>query len=353
MSAIEILSPGALASVQDAGRRGWRRIGIPWSGVVDSRLLRIANRLVGNPEHAPAIECFDGGQQLVARDGPVRVAVAGDATLQHIDADGAPHKTLPWRSLTLAAGESLRIVHTGGGRIAVLAVAGMACESVMGSAATYGRARLGGIDGRALQVGDRLRAEAAAGAVEQMLPNPPLDAKAPIRAVAGPQDDHFTEDSVAHFFSGEWTLTAEADRMGLRLAGEALKHVSDAAREIVSDAIVPGSVQVPGNGQPIVLLADSHTAGGYPKIATVISADLGRLAACKPGQMLRFVRVDAAEAEAIAREADAALKKALDAIVPLSGESHVDLKALYNTNLLSGMVNALAPDEHEDTESEI
>ena len=94
------------------------------------------------------------------------------------------------------------------------------------------------------------------------------------------------------------------------------------------------------------------TAGGYPTVATVISADLGRLAACKPGQTLRFARVDAAEAEAIAREAEAALKKALDAIVPLSGESHVDLKALYNTNLLSGMVNALAPDGFDDTESE-
>lgn len=348
MSTLEIVSPGALASVQDAGRRGWRRIGIPWSGTLDMRLLRIANRLVGNPETAPAIECLDGGQHVIARHGSLRVAVAGDARLQHLGSDKAPSKVLPWRSLTLADGEGLRIVHVGSGRIAVLAVAALQCPEVMGSAATYGRAHLGGIDGRALQAGDRLLADAPDNRIEHMLPDPPADTTAPIRAIPGPQADHFNEDSVARFFSELWTLTAEADRMGLRLAGEALVHISDAAREIVSDAIVPGAVQVPGSGQPIVLLADSHTAGGYPKIATVISADLGRLAACKPGQTLRFARVDVAQAEVIAREAETTLIKAIDSITPLTDEAHVNLEALYRANLLSGVVNALSPESPDD-----
>ncbi|QID19601.1 biotin-dependent carboxyltransferase family protein [Nitrogeniibacter mangrovi] len=349
MSRLHVLAPGAFASVQDAGRHGWRRAGVPRSGALDATLLRIANRLVGNADTAPAIECLDGGLRVAAEGGPVRVAVAGDARLERRDADGRTATVAPWRSVWLAPGEQLRLIDTGHGRIAMLAVAGLVCTPVLGSAATYARARLGGVDGRPLQAGDRLDATAPEGP-ELQLTHPPAADHGPMRVVPGPQLDHFAADALDALTARDWRVSAEADRMGMRLRGTALAHVDAGRREIVSDAIVPGAIQVPGNGQPIVLLADSQTAGGYPKIATVISADLGRLAALRPDARLRFTAVDVAGAETIAREAAAALARTLAGIGPVRGDAAVDLAALYGNNLLSGMVNALSPRMDDDAE---
>jgi allophanate hydrolase len=342
MSRLEIVSAGVFASLQDGGRFGWRRAGVPSSGALDPHLLRMANAFVGNLHTAAAIECIDGGLRLAAREGPVRVAVAGEATIERVDTAGQTHRVSSWRSLTLADGEQLRLVSTGAGRLAMIAVAGMALSPVLGSVATYPRARLGGLHGRALAAGDRLPAGAPDGP-ELRLGSPPTQRDGPIRVVIGPQQDHFAPGEVDAFLQRTWTVGHEADRMGLRLAGEPLRHLDAARREIVSDAIVPGAIQVPGNGLPIVLLADSQTAGGYPKIATVISADRGRIAARRPGQSLRFEAVSVAEAEALARAAENALQHALKNLSSLAGDAPVDLDALYGNNLLSGMVNALSP----------
>lgn len=339
---LEVLAPGAYASVQDGGRRGYRRIGVPWAGVLDSRLMRIANVLAGNAEAAPVIECFDGGLQLAARGGVLRVAVAGDATLE-IDRGGERSPLAAWRSVTLADGEVLRLRKLGAGRIAMVAVEGLAVPAVLGSAATYARAGLGGLPGelrgRALAAGMRLTAAVAGPGPERVLPVPPALADGPIRVVPGPQADHFTAAALAAFVAGDYRVTAEADRMGVRLEGQALEHAG--AREIVSDATVPGSIQVPGNGQPIVLLADAQTAGGYPKIATVIGADLGRLAACRPGQTIRFALVEAMEGERLARAAEADTRALLAGVRPLLGDG-IDLAALYASNLVGGVVHALS-----------
>ena len=343
MSQLEIRAPGAFASIQDLGRRGWRRVGVPWAGALAPQWLRLANRLVGNAEHAPAIECFDGGQQFVACDGAVRLAVAGDAQLEPLSADGR-RPLAAWRSVTLAEGEALRVVHTGAGRLAVVAVFGLDGAPVLGSAATYARAALGGVDGRALQSGDRLRVAEPRPTPEQQLRQPPALAAGPIRVVLGPQAEHFLPASIDAFLSAPFAVTAEADRMGMRLAGAALLHRDAAAREIVSDAAVPGAIQVPGNGQPIVLLADGHTAGGYPKIATVISADLARLAAHKPGESVQFAAVSVAEAEDLARAAEQSLQTALGNIAPLAGDGVIDLDALYTRNLLSGIIDGREDD---------
>ena len=253
---LEIVSPGAYASVQDIGRRGFRRIGVPWAGVLDPRLMRIANALVGNAGTTPVIECFDGGLQVLARGAAVRVAVAGDAVIE-IEHEGE-RKPLPaWRSATLADGDILRIRRMGSGRIAVLALEGLALPQVMGSASTYARAALGGVDGRALAAGMCLPAQAASGS-ERILPRAPVADERPIRVVSGPQADHFSAATLATFLDSDYRVTAEADRMGVRLEGAELKHVG--AAEIISDATVPGSIQVPGKGQPIVLLADGALA---------------------------------------------------------------------------------------------
>lgn len=342
-AALEVLAVGALASIQDFGRRGWRRAGVPWSGVLDPRLMRIANRLVTNAEDAPVIECFDGGQQFRASGAGLCVALAGDAELE-VDGDQGRRKQAAWCSFHLDEGEILRIRAIRGGRIAILALRGLAVAHTLGSASTYMRAQLGGIDGRALASGMHLPAVADFGG-ECLRVAPPQAFDGPIRAVAGPQADHFTAAALAAFWNGTFRVSTDADRMGVRLQGPLLQHCG--AVEILSDATVPGSVQVPGNGQPIVLLADAQTAGGYPKIATVIGADLARLAAARPGSSLRFAEVDALEAERIARSEEAATVELLASIRKLPSDG-IDLAALYAHNLVDGVVDARAPDAAAD-----
>lgn len=335
---LEIVSPGAFASIQDGGRHGHRRIGVPWAGVLDRRLMRIANALAGRAEDAPVIECFDGGLQVAARGGAVKLAVAGDAELEIEGTDGR-RQLPPWRSVTLADGEALRIRKMSGGRIATVAIAGLALPPVLGSASTYARAGLGGVDGRALAAGLRLALnDADPWGSDRVLTEPPQTDASPIRLVPGPQADHFSAAALDALVGGDYRVTAEADRMGIRLEGARLEHTG--AVEIVSDATVPGSIQVPGAGQPIVLLADAQTAGGYPKIATVITADLGRLAALRPGQRLRFATVSAAAGACIARAAEAGTQALIATIRALPADG-IDLIALYTGNLVDGVVHAL------------
>ncbi len=345
---IEITSPGALATIQDLGRSGWRRFGVPRAGALDPAWLRIANRLAGNPEGAAAIEFFIAGPGLKAHDAPVRLGFSGDfpLTLQR----GSDTCVLDsWRSVTLQPGDALRVGAPRSGRVGYVAIAGLDVPAVLGSASTYARARLGGVQGRALVAGDRLLARAAPtvpfgeAAPESVLRSPPIGIDAPIRVVPGPQDDHFDPEAMATFFGADYHVSRDADRMGLRLEGPALQHRADKGAEIVSDATVPGSIQVPGNGLPIVLLADGQTAGGYPKIATVISADLARLANAAVGAPLRFAPVSVAMAEALARAHEAEVQRCLAAIEPLTLVDGVDLATLYANNLVSAMIDALHP----------
>lgn len=337
---LEVVSPGAFASVQDAGRRGWRRFGVPWAGVLDRRLMRLANALAGQPDDAPVIECVDGGLRVAARGGALRVAVAGPAVVEHFS--GSAWRTVaPWRSVTLAADEQLRLRGMARGRLAVLAVEGLDLAPVLGSTATYARAGLGGVDGRLLSPGVRLPAHTAALGPERLLPEPPARDDSPIRAVPGPQAGHFTAQALEVITQSPYHVTEAADRMGVRLKGDALAHRG--AREITSDATVPGSIQVPGNGQPIVLLVDAQTAGGYPKIGTVVGADLARVADTRPGEGLRFVWVTAEQGESAAREAEDRTRALLGSIRPL-WPGGVDEQALYEGNLVSGMVDACRPD---------
>lgn len=341
MSAVvAILSPGALASVQDLGRHGYRRFGVPRAGTLAPDLLRIANRLVGNPDGSPAIEFFVGGLALAARDEPLQLGFAGNFAVEIVASDGAKRLLPSWRSVVLAPGEQARCGMIAGSRVGVVAVAGLAPPRLLGSASTYARAGLGQL----LGAGDQLPATSVApGTPCHWLPAPPAVAApdTPIRLVLGPQDDHFSTAALVTLESVTYTVSREADRMGMRLDGPVLEH-KPGMTEIASDGIVPGAIQVPGNGLPIVLLADGQTAGGYPKIATVISADLPRLAALPPGAPLRFSLIDLAGAALAARQAEAELLACLAAIEPLGPEGGIDLNALYTENLVSGMINAQA-----------
>lgn len=342
---VEVVAVAGLATVQDGGRPGWRRFGLPAGGMLDPALLRIANALVGQPGDAPAIEFFGAGPTLKATDAPLLLGLAGDMGATLLRPDGEQRRLDGWRSVLLQPGEALRMGAPRSARAGVVAVRDLRVPPVLGSASTFLRAGLGGHAGRALAAGDRLcaaplPAQPAAAPLTRVLRRPPAAvANAPIRVVLGPQADHFDAEALQTFLSAGYTVTSDADRMGVRLAGTALTHNARGS-EIVSDATVPGSIQVPGNGQPLVLLADGQTAGGYPKIATVASADLARLALAPVGTVLRFAAVTVAQAEDAAREQAAALDRLLAAIEPLTLDGDIDLQALYAGNLVSGMIDA-------------
>lgn len=296
---LEVTHAGLGNGLQDLGRFGYRHMGITVSGGLDTPLARCANALVGNDPGAACIEIRVLGPNLRVKHGPVRVAMAGNLTPKVRRADGRPETSPAWTSLTLETGDELETGTVKGG-IAYLAVSGgIATPLHLGSRSTYQRALIGGIDGRLLAKGHLLPSGALADRQQgERTAAPWTYPDAPVRVMLGPQDGHFQPESVRDFLSTDYTVTPQMDRMGMRLEGKALVHRTPACADIVSDGVTPGAIQVPGNGQPIILLADCQTVGGYPKIATVISADLPRLAQLKPGQTLRFCAVDAREAKA-------------------------------------------------------
>ncbi len=313
---LEILSPGVLATVQDLGRRGARRFGVPTSGALEPAWLRIANALAGEREDGPAVEFFLAEIALRAVDGEVRLGIAGDVAAQ-VERAGEREALGSWRSATLRRGDVLRVGPPRPARVGYVAIRGLVVEEVLGSASTCVRGAFGGMEGRPLRRGDVLEARPGPHGAERALPEPPRRSAEPIRAVPGPQDDHFAPGALERLFGSAYAVTATSDRMGTRLDGPPLAHLGAASAEIVSDAIVPGAIQVPGNGLPIVLLADCQTIGGYPKIATVASADLPRLAVLAPGAKVRFARASVEEAEALAREREAEVRALLGAIRPI------------------------------------
>ena len=308
-----ILRPGLLTTVQDLGRFGYQRDGIIVSGAMDATALRVANLLVGNDEGAAGLE--------ITLLGP-RIRFASDHLIALTGAHLSPtlngQPVGRHRAVWVAAGVELAFGAAVAGCRAYLAVAGgVAVPLVLGSRATYLRAGFGGWHGRALRAGDALPVGelAAAGAArQQALTRPdarwaqagwtaglhlgPAPRRTPVvRAIRGPEYEQFSAAAQQAFWQKPFTVTAEADRMGYRLQGPPLARPLEA--ELLSSAVTFGTVQVPAGGQPIVLLADHQTTGGYPRIAQVITADFGALAQAVPGQQLEFQEVSLAEAQAL------------------------------------------------------
>ncbi len=299
LATLEVLDPGLLTTVQDAGRKGWARYGVPPSGPLDEVAFSAANALVGNPSDAAALEITLTGPTLrVERE--CLIAVCG-ATF---DVWAGMLPVPLWHAVYVRAGRIITFGTRLSGARAYLAISGgIALPSFLGSQATYLPGGFGGLDGRALRAGDRLPLGAAptpnpvqsAGRIWPVDRRPPYMLQPTLRVVLGPQDDYFTAEGVATFLDSAYQLTSEADRMGARLQGLPIAHRGPTG--IVSDGVVAGSVQVPPDGQPIVMLADHQTTGGYPKIATVIRADLPLLAQCLPSDGVRFAAVTLAEAQ--------------------------------------------------------
>lgn len=297
---IEVLAPGLLTTVQGRGREGFRHLGVGLGGALDPDTQAIANMLVGNALSAPTLEISLAGPTL-RFEHATRIALCG----ANFDADIDGQAFHGWRRADLPAGSVLRIGGCREGARAWLAVSGgVRVPAILGSASTDLRGGFGGVGGRALRTGDRLETAAFDQAVECLRiapwwidphaldPNP----SAPIRVLPGSD----ATDPEGGLFENRWTIAPASDRQGLRLAGEPIA-LRD-AREYVSEPIVPGTVQLPPGGQPIVLLADAQTHGGYPRIGHAIRADRGRLAQLRGGDRIRFAPCAPAEALAASRE---------------------------------------------------
>ncbi len=296
----EVLEPGLMSTVQDLGRPGWRRFGIPLSGALDRAALRAANAAAGNFPAAPgaaAIEITFPGPRLRVLD-EARIAVAGadlDARMNGVPID-------PEESLLVRPGDTLHFDAPRRGQWLYLGVAGgIDVPAVFGSRSTFARGGLGGTAGRPLRAGDVLgRGEASVNSRRAGHLDHAAGSFGLIRIILGPQADAFTVEAQGALSSRPFEVTVQRDRSGVRLRGAPLAHRGSA--EILSDGLVPGAIQVPADGGPVVILADGPTTGGYAKIAAVIDADLDRLAQITPGTALRFEAVTVEEAHALRRE---------------------------------------------------
>ena len=337
---------GPGATIQDGGRNGFLRYGVTPAGPMDWVAFKTANAALGNGDRAAAIEVSTGGIEVICEGAPLALAFAGGAFAWRRDGEPLPIAA----RLLLRPGETLTARAGDFGAFAYLCVeGGFETPVTMGSRATHMRSRMGGIEGRMLQAGDVLP---AAPAVERDGPSfeAIIDAPwlacdpEPFRVVLGPQDDYFAPESLGTFFAGEYTLTPMADRMAYRLDGPDIAHAG--GYDIVSDGTALGAIQIAGDKQPLVLMADRQPTGGYPKLGHVARADIGRFAQMRPGENCCFRAVSVAEARAalFARGDEVAATVARLRPPRRTPAS----ETLFAANLIGGVVDPLASEQTED-----
>jgi biotin-dependent carboxylase-like uncharacterized protein len=264
---IEVLSPGLLTTIQDLGRPGWASIGVPPSGAVDRESLELGNSLVGNPPGAAALEATLVGPRLVFRTGTLIALTGAVQTPQTAEVEGE-----------VDVGELV-----GGARAYVCVRGGIEVQHVLGSRSTD---LLTGLGPKPLEPGDVLEIGADPGRPPaEPRPSERRPARA-LRVVPGPRDDWFDPEALNALTTAEWRVTPAANRVGIRLSGPMLGRVR--TEELLSEGLVTGAIQVPPNGQPILLLNDHPTTGGYPVIAVVAREDLSRVGQLRPGDTVRF-----------------------------------------------------------------
>lgn len=295
-----VKTPGISTTVQDVGRYGYQASGVPVSGAMDMFALQLANILVGNNRNEACLEMLMMGPSLEFDNSAV-IAITGADMKPTINKQPVEM----YKAVLVKNGDVLSFSASDNGNYCYIAFAGgMDIEPVMGSRSTYMKAKIGGVEGRKLAAGDKVKLREH----HFKLPNMKLrhcetekyESNVVLRVVPGPQDDYFTEEGINTFFSSEYTVTGEFDRMGCRLSGAAVETKNGS--DIISDGICVGAVQVPKHGQPIVMLADRQTAGGYTKIATVISSDLEKLVQCPVGGTVRFEEISVGRSHEIYKE---------------------------------------------------
>lgn len=304
---LRVLAPGPLTTVQDHGREGWRHLGVACAGALDPAMAALANRLVGNAEDAAVLELTLHGPTLQVMH-PARIALCGATVAARFEGSTGESIAVPGgRPIQLPMG-TLRLGTLRDGARAWLAIAGgIDVAPVLGSRSTDLRGGFGGFEGHALRAGDELklvappRIDCDAPSIPAWWIDPTADEPdAPVRYVATPHP------TAAYLAKHAWRVSARSNRQGLRLEGESLPA---AAGDGVSAAVAPGTLQLPPDGQPIVLLADAQTIGGYPRLGHVIAADLPRLAQWRPGEVLRFAQCDTQTATRLACAARARMAR--------------------------------------------
>lgn len=306
---LKVLKPGLLTTIQDAGRYGYRKDGIIVSGAMDAHALKAGNMLVGNTAEEAGIECTLMGPFLLFEAGQL-VAITGADLSAEVDGIPVPM----WRPIYIDKGAILSFGQARSGCRTYLTVhGGFDLPKVLGSYSTYLRAGFGGFEGRALKTGDLIPFKSAAPDLKvgfnwslspKMYQRPEDEV---IRVIKGPEFDEFHEKSIAAVLTEKFKISKEADRMGYRLEGAELKLKKK--QEMLSSAVTFGTVQVTAEGNPIVLMADHQTTGGYPRILQVVSVDLGKLAQFQTGDFLSFEIITLAQAEALLISAEQEFKQ--------------------------------------------
>jgi antagonist of KipI len=309
--AFRVITPGVFTTIQDLGRVGYGQYGIAVSGAMDRFSFCVANLLVGNDPGAAGLEVTLYRLKLEVLQ-TVRVAVTGGDMNPMLDGKGLPM----WQTVELPTGSTLLFKDIRRGARAYLAVAGgIDSPLLLGSRSIHQKALLG----KPLQKNDIIRTlpiQNPSGLFrfpEKQIPT--ISREAEIRVVMGPQDDHFTRKGIDTFLGEAYAITSQSDRQGYRLQGLPIDHASGA--DIISDAILPGSIQVPGDGQPIIMMVDAQTTGGYTKIACVIGPDLDILAQMLPGRRIRFRKISIEAAHEIIRDRTNRMKQLVKELIPL------------------------------------
>lgn len=334
-AALKVLRSGPGNTIQDGGRHGWLKFGITPAGPMDWVMHAVANAMAENPRGTATIEVTIGGIELEVSGGPVTLAYAGPGFV--ISRNGSP---LPaCGRVSLATADRLAVKAGPSGTWCYIAPAArFDLVPVMGSLSTHTRSEIGGFEGRMLQSGDLLPfSEVRTVADAGMDPARPESGTRHIRVILGPQDDYFSKRGIAVFLNETFTLASRMDRMAYWLDGPKIEHRK--GFNIVSDGIALGSIQVPGNGLPLILMADRQPTGGYPKIATVIRADLPKLAQMRAGARLQFATTDVQTASAALAGAVSSIATTVKLLAPSFRSLQSDL--LLATNLVSGVVNAI------------
>jgi antagonist of KipI len=305
MSAILVQAPGLFTTVQDLGREGFGPIGVSASGAADPMSLRIGNRLVGNPDGVAALEMTLVGGAFRFERAAV-IAVTGSDFGPSLDGVALPM----WTSIEIREGGTVKFGASRSGARAYLCIrGGIAVEPFLGSASTHVLSGLGGFEGRALRKGDRVKLGAANSPFRKSALSPKalesLQPRKVIRVTDGPQSDWFAESSRKALCGNTFRISEQSNRMGIRLEGPPIQL--EASREMITEGVSLGAIQVPPSGHPIILFVEQQTTGGYPKIANVISADVHSLGQFRPRDEIRFERVEMSEARSLLIQQEALL----------------------------------------------
>jgi biotin-dependent carboxylase-like uncharacterized protein len=310
LTAFKVLEPGILTTIQDGGRFGFSQFGVPPSGALDAFSFKVANLLVNNHGNEACLEITLAGLKLRAL-GDFIIAITGGDIAPALN--GEPLEM--WRTHLLIEGDIIAFKKVRSGCRSYLSVSGgFIVPEVMGSRSTYLSGRFGGLEGRPLKKEDLLfRPDSPSPLNRVGMPFPKewipvFEKEATLGAIPGPQNHHFTQEGFQTFLSSTYEVSPQSDRIGIRLNGPGIERRADVEESIISEGLISGAIQVPGDGKPIIILNELVT-GGYTKIATVISADLTKVAQLKPGDRVRFKPISIEEAHGLLREQEDRLEK--------------------------------------------